>query len=176
MCGHRSGIKNNLFPEVYYHFRHSDLSNLSMKVRILEKIYHPSNNPNLSTPLLRQKEEYWIRKLRTVMPYGCNDKIDSIGNISCPGWSNVNVMNIFDNTPIRKRSHGHRQYTSPKLYDVSINDLLPYFQIPIGMPHIRTKLYSLPLSKLHSLYTTCLKTSTTDPYSHRAHLFSVHGI
>ena len=72
--------------------------------------------------------------------------------------SNVNVMNIFDNAHIRKRSHDHRRYTSPKLHDVSINGLLSYVQKPLGMHHIRTKCYSLPLSKLHSLYTTCLKT------------------
>ena len=62
-------------------------------------------------------------------------------------------------------SHDHREYTSPKLHDVSVNDLLPYFQMPLGMHHIPPKLYSLPLSYLHSLYTTCLKTSNTDPYS-----------
>jgi hypothetical protein len=72
--------------------------------------------------------------------------------------SNVNAMNIFDNAPIRKRSHDHRRYTSPKLHDVSINGLLSYVQKPLGMHHIRTKCYSLPLSKLHYLYTTCLKT------------------
>jgi len=55
----------DVFPEVYHHFRQPDYSSLSMKVRILEKIYHPSNNPILSTPLKktrRQKEEFesWV--------------------------------------------------------------------------------------------------------------------
>ena len=36
----------------------------------------------------------------------------------------VNVMNIFDNTTRRKQGHDHRQYTSPKLHDVSIYGLL----------------------------------------------------
>ena len=72
------------------------------------------------------------------MPYGCNEKIDSIGNLSSPGCSNVH---IFDNTSRCKRSHGQGQYTSPKLHDVSINGLIPYVQIPLGMHHIRTKLY-----------------------------------
>jgi hypothetical protein len=72
------------------------------------------------------------------MPYGCNEKIDSIGNLSSPGCSNVH---IFDNTSRRKRSHGQGQYTSHKLHDVSINGLIPYVQIPLGMHHIRTKLY-----------------------------------
>jgi len=75
----------------------------------------------------------------------------------------MNVMNISDNAPRRKRSHG--QYTSPKLHDVSINGFLLCVQKPLGVHYIRTKLYSVTLSKLHSLYTTCLKTSTTDPYS-----------
>jgi len=66
-------------------------------------------------------------------------------------------MNIFDNTPRRKRSHGHHQDISPKLHDVSINGPLSYVQIPVGIHHILTELYSLPLSKLHSLHTTCLK-------------------
>ena len=165
ICGHRSGINNNLFPTVYHHFNQPDHSILSMKVRILEKIYHPSNSPNLSTPLRRQKEEYWIRKLGTAIPYGCNDKIDSIGNLSSPRCNNVNVMNIFDNTPRRKRSHGHRHYTSPQLHDVSINGLLPFVQKPLGMHHIRTKLYSLPLTKLNSLYKTCLENPVTDSSS-----------
>ena len=39
MCGHRSVIKNNLFPEVYHHFRQPDHSNLSMKVHILDLFY-----------------------------------------------------------------------------------------------------------------------------------------
>ena len=47
--------------------------------------------------------------------------------------SNVNVMNIFFNTPRRKHSHGHGQYMSPKLHDVAMNCLPPYVKIPLGM-------------------------------------------
>jgi len=44
----------------------------------LEKIYHRINNSNLTTPLRRQKGDYWIRELGTATPYGCNDKIYGI--------------------------------------------------------------------------------------------------
>jgi hypothetical protein len=47
---------------------------------------------------------------------------------------------------------------------IYIQGLLPFVQTPLGMHHILTKLFSLALSKLHSLYTTCLSTLTTDPY------------
>jgi hypothetical protein len=77
----------------------------------------------------------------------------------------VNSVNIFHNSPRRKRSQGHHQYTSPELHDASKNDMISFVQKPLEMHHIRTKQYSLPLSKLNSLYITCKKSSATDPYS-----------
>ena len=166
MNGHRSGINTSKLPEVYQHFNQPDHSILSMRVRILEKIYHPTNNPNLSTPLRRQKEEYWIRKLGTAIPYGCNDKIDSIGNLSSPRCEDVNVMNIFEYSPRRTRSHGKRHYKPPNFHDdVSLDDLLPFLNKPLGLHHIRTKLYSLPRNKLHILFKSCLDTPVTDQHS-----------
>ena len=66
--------------------------------------------------LRRQKEDYWIRELVTATPCGCNDKIDGIGILSSPTCRSVNVMDIFNST--RKRSHGHRHYTSPICHDL----------------------------------------------------------
>ena len=77
---------------LYKHFNLPDPSILLMKVRILEKIYHPTNNPNLSNPFRQKREEYWIRQLGTAAPYGCNDHIDSIGNLTNPGCQSVNVL------------------------------------------------------------------------------------
>jgi hypothetical protein len=70
------------------------------------------------------------------------------------------VMDIFNSAPRRKRRHGHRHYTSPMFHDVSLNDLLPFMQKPLGIHHIRSKLFSLPLSKLHALYNSCWDRST----------------
>jgi len=58
----------------------------------------------------------------TPTPYGCNDKIDGISILSSPTCRSVNVMDIFNSAPWRKRSHGH--YTSPIFHKVSLNDLL----------------------------------------------------
>ena len=96
ICGHRSGIINNVNAIVYQHFNQPDHSFLSMRVRIIKIIYHRTNNPNLATPLRRQYEDYWIRELETATPYGCNDKIDGIGILSSPTCRSVNVMNIFN--------------------------------------------------------------------------------
>ena len=123
-----------------------------MKVRILEKIYHPTNNPSLSTPFRRKREEHWIRQLGTAAPYGCNDHIDSIGNLTSPWCRSVNVLNLFDRTSRRHRSHGSRKYNKPEIHDFSFDGLLPFVNLQLGLHHIRTKLYSLPLKRLHALY------------------------
>ena len=59
MSGHRYEINHGSNQLLYQHFNLPDHSILSFKVRILEKIYHPTNNPSLSTPLRRQREEFW---------------------------------------------------------------------------------------------------------------------
>ena len=74
-------------------------------------------------------------------------------------------MDIFNSDIRRKRSHGHRHYTFPLFHDVSLNDLLPFMQKPVGIRHIRSKLFSLPISKLHALYNTCLENNVTHPNS-----------
>ena len=145
-----------------------------MRVRIIEKIHNNrTNNPNLTTPLCRQKNDYWIRELGTATPYGCNDKIDGIGILSSPTCRSVNVMDICNSSPRRKRSHVHRHYTSPIFHDVSLNDLLPFMQKSFGMHHIRSKLFSLPLSKLHALYNSCLENHVTNPNSNEYKLTAI---
>ena len=138
-------------PVVYQHFNQPDHSIFSMRVRIIEKIYHRTNNPNLATPLRRQNEDYWIRELETVTPYGCNDKIDGIGILSSPTCRSVNVMDIFNSTPRRKRSHGHRHYTSPIFHDVSLN-YLPFYGI-----YAETVGYAS--HSLETIFTTTFKTT-----------------
>ena len=120
MNGHRSSINTGGNQLLYKHFYLPDHSVLSMKVRIFEKIYHPTNNPNLSTPFLRKREEHWIRQLATAAPYGCNDHIDSIGNLTSPGCQSVNVLNLFDRTSRRHRSHGARKYNKHEIHNPAV--------------------------------------------------------
>ena len=51
----------------------------------------PSYNPNLCTPLRRLREEYCIREVGTAASYECNDKIDSVENLTSPRCSPANV-------------------------------------------------------------------------------------
>ena len=67
MNGHRHGVNSSLDFELYKHFNQVDHSILSMRVRILEKIYHHTNSTTLSSPFRRERENYWIRQLATGM-------------------------------------------------------------------------------------------------------------
>ena len=157
MNGHRSQTNNGGNQLLYRHFTLPDHSVLSMKVRILEKIYHPTNKPiNSCTPFRRKREEHWIRQLGTAAPYGCNDHMDSIGNLTSPGCQSVNVLNLFDRTSRRHRSQGSRRYNKPEIHNVSFDCLLSFVNLQLGLHHIRTRLYSLPLKTLHDKKTTSL--------------------
>ena len=149
ISGHRFQINNGGNQLLYRHFNSPDHSILSMRVRILEKIYHHTNSPTLSTPFRRQREDYWIKKLGT---YGCNDNIANVGNLTAPQTNNVNVMGLFPHRDRRRHSHGHRAYTRPTIHDVTLDSLLPYVSRKLGPHHIRTKLYSVPLNTLNIRY------------------------
>ena len=47
-------------------------------------------------------------------------------------------------------------YNKPEIHDVSFDGLLPFMNLQLGLHHIRTRLYSLPLKKLHELYESTL--------------------
>ena len=144
-----------------------------MGVIVIEKIYHHTNSPSLSTPYRREREEYWIKELGTASPYGCNDNVSSIGNLTSPSCSNVNVMHLFPSFNRKKRSHGTRHYTPPRNNQVLFNDLLDWIFRPLGIHHIRTKLFSIPLPSLNKLYKECLQSSFLDPLSREYKLNSI---
>ena len=173
ISGHRFQILNNGGQLLYQHFNLPDHSILSMGVIVIEKIYHHTNSPSLSTPYRREREEYWIKELGTASPYGCNDNVSSIGNLTSPSCSNVNVMHLFPSFNRKKRSHGTRHYTPPRNNQVLFNDLLDWIFRPLGIHHIRTKLFSIPLPSLNKLYKECLQSSFLDPLSREYKLNSI---
>ena len=76
---------------------------------------------------------------------------------------------MFDQTSRRHRSHGARNYNKPEIHNVSFDGVLPFVNLQLGLHHIRTRLYSLPLNMLHDLYETTLTLHFADvaPPEHR---------
>ena len=108
--GHREGIIKDGQSLLYKHFRLHGPSAADMKVQILEKIQHFSENP-LNTRLHRRlRELHWIRELGNADPYGCNEQMKGVGTLSSPSCKLNNVLGIFNKQQRRKKSHGHRHY------------------------------------------------------------------
>ena len=70
MSQHRYDAKDPKYRILYNHFNQPGHGRcLTLKVRIIEKIYHHTNSPMLSTPYRTDRELFWIKELGTAMPY-----------------------------------------------------------------------------------------------------------
>ena len=113
---HRYDAKDPKYRILNNHFNQPGHDRcLTMKVQIIEKIYHHTNSTMLSTPYRTDRELFWIKELSTAMHYGCNDNIKGVGNLSSPGCNEINVMSLFNTIPRTKRSHGHKRIQHPNL-------------------------------------------------------------
>ena len=89
--GHRAGIIKDGQSLLYKHFHLAGHSVADMKVQILEKIYHSSENPVNIRLHRRLRELHWIKELGTAAPYGCNDQIKGVGTLS----KHTNVLQTY---------------------------------------------------------------------------------
>ena len=99
--------KNDLTTYLVRHFNNSDHDISDIRVSIIDYVGH---NTQGSHELL-ELENYWIRTLNTAYPFGLNDNVKGVGNISRLDISSFNANNTpyFSISQNRKtRSHGHR--------------------------------------------------------------------
>ena len=97
-CGqeHRAGIIQDGQSLLYKHFRLPGHLVAEMIVRILEKIYHSSENPVNTGLHGRLREVHWSKELGTVALYGCNDQIKGVGTLCSPSCKSTNVLGVFN--------------------------------------------------------------------------------
>ena len=137
-----------------------------MRVQILEKIYHSSGSPSLSTPLRRERELFWIKELGTAKPYGFNDQIKGVGTLSSTSCKKTNVYTLFNKHQRWKRSHGKRHYNKKAPQPESSIDaliaLIDMIDQPEGVHKIKTHLFSMSLPQLSSLQEIALESTNTD--------------
>ena len=134
--GHRSSINyaiknirsnNILLYEHFASYSHT-LSDVSVQI-----IYHYNGIEDNARDVLLSVEEYYMRVLSTLHPFGFNDNITSL-NINLKDYDFIKFQNM--NTPFFSfgnlckrsfRSHGHRKHhKSPDLTDIEsfIHDIL----------------------------------------------------
>ena len=90
-------------------------------------------------------------------------------------------MSLFNTIPRTKRSHGHKRIqhsnvkksSKPRTLQDTFNDLLSSIQKPLGIHHIRTILFSLPVNYLNDLRDFGLDKGGVDPCSPTYRLSSI---
>ena len=117
---HRSCIKNykrNIL--LYDHFCGPGHEISDCKAQI---IFHLETDDNDAKDVLLAKEEYYMRMLSTLYPFGLKDNVNSLNtNIKTYNFKQFNCLNtpFFSYAqPRKKRSHGHRKkYSSQTALD-----------------------------------------------------------
>ena len=84
---------------------------------LIQPIQHITQNPGETekdiTIRRLDRERFWMLELGTTYPYGLNDRLQHVGNVSHSSVrSRNNVLNLFNRHQRRKRSHGHRSNSS----------------------------------------------------------------
>ena len=143
MNGHRSAVKKEGQRQSLLHrcFHQSDHSVDDMRVQILKKVYHSSENPTLLTSICRTRELFWIKEVGTDKQYGFNDQIKGGSTLSSISCKKTNIYSLFNKQPRRKRSHGKRHYNKrapkPDVAMSTLVDLVDMTEKPEGVHKIK---------------------------------------
>ena len=166
MNGHRSAIKKGGQSLLHRHFHQPDHSVDDMRVEILEKVYHSSENPTLLTSFCRTRELFWIKELGTTKPYGFNDQIKGVGTLSSISCKKTNIYSLFNKQLRRKRSHGKgtiiKRAPQPDVAMSTLVNLVDMMEKPEGVHKINTKLFSISFPQLRGLQELALESTNFD--------------
>ena len=164
--GHRSAIKKEGQSLLHRRFHQPDHSVDDMRVQILEKVYHSSENPALLTIFSRTRELFWIKELGTAKPCGFNDQIKGVGTLSSISCKKTNIYSLFNKQARRKGSHGKIHYNKrapqPGVTMSAFVDLVDMIKKPEGVHNINTKLFFISFPQLRSLQELALKSTNFD--------------
>ena len=124
---------------------------------ILGRFYTAETEQDVTIRRL-DRERFWMLELGTMYPYGLNDRLQHVGNVSHSYVrSRNNVFNLFNRHQRRKRSHGRRS-NSRRNSEITLDQLRNLYnggQSHGGLHRLRTTLHSARLSNLHKLFDEC---------------------
>ena len=114
LSGHRSSIKKHANTFIARHFNLPGHTMDDIRIQPIEHItQNPRETENDVTIRRLDRERFWMLELGTMYPYGLNDSLQHVGNVSHSSVrSRNNVFNLFNRHQRRKRSHGRRSNSS----------------------------------------------------------------
>ena len=156
--GHRTKIRNKkVFTALCQHFRKECHTLSDIKVQI---IYHFKGKDEDAKEVLLHVEDFYMKKLATVMPFGLNDHITDLNiNLSSYDYQLFNRANtpFFPYPhPRKKRSHGHRKNSKIKITHSYLKELMDKM-VTFYKEYKLHDLYSLLRSSSKEVINICLK-------------------
>ena len=95
--GHRNSCKNKSEQILYKHFN-SECKFEHAQFRIIERTEESE---------LLSREDYWIKKVMSLYPFGLNDQITGVGNMTRQNLVDFNFADPFYQYPERRRLRGY---------------------------------------------------------------------
>ena len=127
MNNHRASIRNLQPQPIYKHFNSDGHSLEDLTMQPIERVELSDDDDEVSLHSKRlHREDFWMRELKTIQPYGLNDNVRSVGNISKLPVEPVVWRYFNQHKRGRKykprRRHSHRpdvKYENPKQWLIS---------------------------------------------------------
>ena len=152
MNNHRQRLNQMCDLFLYQHFCSSGHSEDDITIMPIEEVSLEEGECLCLASKRLQREEYWYKELATIYPYGLNDNVKNLGNVSKKGTENIVVWSFFNKKPRkftkrsqkRKRKHG---ITRTEL-EHKLRNLVNNYNKPGLVHEIKTLVFSLLQRKL----------------------------
>ena len=151
---HKNSIERNSLNTILCNHFNSNGHNISdLRIQIIDHIKNDNNSTKKDiNNTLHDKEDYWMRILNSISPFGLNDNVKSVGNMHCIDLETLNATNtpfFSKKTPRAPRSHGKRPPKNKRKYfSININETLANLYLTFknnDMHKLYTSLRALPL-------------------------------
>ena len=154
LSGHRSSIKKHANTFITRHFNLPGHTMDDIKIQPIEHFTQSPGETEQDVTIRRlDRERFWMLELGTMYPYGLNDRLQHVGNVSHSYVrSRNNVFNLFNRHQRRKRSHGRRS-NSRRNSEITLDH--NGGQGHGGLHRLRATLHSARSPNLHKLFHEC---------------------
>ena len=117
---------------------------------IEEVVLEPTDSITLSSKRL-QREDFWYRKLCSVYPYGLNDSVKGVGNVSSRIDNELIVYTLFNKHERkfrRRKPQRHRKKVNRSRVTEQITNTIMTYKNKNSTFHLRANILNLPRNKL----------------------------
>ena len=120
---HRNRLKKLCGLYIYQHFNSDSHTLEDMCIAPIEEVVLDHNDTMTLSSKRMQREEYWYRELCTVFPYGLNDNVKGIGNVSSKIGEGLVVYSLFNRHKRKYRKRSQKRHRK-KVIEEEVNTKL----------------------------------------------------